>query len=331
VKFLRTAGRGAWRGAVVFLKLLAIVGPVYTLVTVLRYTPVIKAFADATAPFMKYFGLPGEAALALILGNVVNLYAGLGAITALKLPHNQLTVLALMLLISHSQILESAVFYQIRAKWWLLWFIRLVVSLACGAGLSRLLVPGFAQGVVNADAAARLAQMARMPYVGFWPAAKGWALGLADTGSKMLAVLVTIFLLLELAREYGLLEKILAGVNRATRHIGLNREAGMPWLAGNVFGIVFGAGVITDSVHQGQLSSKQVNLVSTFLALNHAVFEDTAIFLVLGANILWITVPRIVMAVAVTWVLSRVLKEKRSSGPAAKRSSESKQCTERRT
>jgi len=331
VRSLRAAGRGAWRGTVVFLKLLAIVGPVYTLVTVLRYTPAIKAFADATAPFMKYFGLPGEAALALILGNVVNLYAGLGAITALRLPVNQLTVLGLMLLISHSQILESAVFYQIRAKWWLFWFIRLVVSLACGAGLSRLLVPGFAQGVVNAEAAARLARMARMPYVGFWPAAKGWALGLADTGSKMLAVLVVIFLLLELAREYGLLEKILAGVNRATRYIGLRREAGMPWLAGNVFGIIFGAGVITDSVHQGQLSSKQVNLVATFLSLNHAVFEDTAIFLVLGANVLWITLPRIVMAVAVTWALSRILKEKGPRGQGVEDSSEDSTTGERRT
>ncbi len=314
MKLVRVCGRGAWRGVLVFLKLLAIVGPVYTLVTVLRYTPVIKAFADFTAPFMKYFGLPGEAALALILGNVVNLYAGLGAITALRLPANQLTVLALMLLISHSQILETAVFYQIRAKWWLLWFIRLVVSMLWGVGLSRVLVPGFAQGAVSPEAAARLAQMARMQFTGFWPAARGWALGLLDTGSKMLAVLVAIFLLLELAREYGLLEKILKAVGRVTRFIGLSREAGMPWLAGNVFGIVFGAGVITDSVHQGQLSSRQITLVATFLALNHAVFEDTAIFLVLGANILWITLPRLIMAVVVTWVLSRVLKER----PAAR-------------
>jgi hypothetical protein len=329
VRFARAAARGAWRGVLVFLKLLAIVGPVYTLITVLRYTPAIKAFADFAAPFMKYFGLPGEAALALILGNVVNLYAGLGAITALKLPHNQLTVLALMLLISHSQILETAVFYQMKAKWWLLWFIRLAVALLWGAGLSRVLVPGFAAGAVNPEAAARLAQMARMQFTGLWPAARGWAVGLLDTGSKMLAVLVAIFLLLELAREYGLLEKILRGVNRVTRFIGLNREAGMPWLAGNVFGIVFGAGVITDSVRQGQLSPKQVTLVATFLALNHAVFEDTAIFLVLGASILWITLPRIVMAVAVTWVLSRMLKEPRSSGPAVERSSEGQGETKR--
>ena len=85
----------------------------------------------------------------------------------------------------------------------------------------------------------------------------------------------------------------------------------MPWLAGNVFGIVFGAGVVIESVREGQLDSKQVTLVATFLALCHGLFEDTAIFMVLGANMFWILVPRIVLAVAVTWVLSKVLKDDR--------------------
>ena len=83
----------------------------------------------------------------------------------------------------------------------------------------------------------------------------------------------------------------------------------MPWLAGNVFGIVFGAGVIIETAREGQLDPKQVTLVATFLALCHGLFEDTAIFLVLGANMFWILVPRIVLAVAVTWVLSKVLKD----------------------
>jgi len=49
--------------------------------------------------------------------------------------------------------------------------------------------------------------------------------------------------------------------------------------------------------------------VATFLALCHGLFEDTAIFLVLGANFFWILVPRIVLAAIVTWMLSKVLSE----------------------
>ena len=305
--FGRTTALGAWHGVRAFLKLMLIVAPVYTVVTILKYTSVIKVFAQFMAPLMKHFGLPGEAALALILGNVINLYAGLGAVTALKITTAQLTVLSLMLLLSHSQILETAVFFQIRAKWWLLWFIRLVLALVAGVGLSRLIVRSGATGTGDA---ARLAQMAQMHYVGIGPALGNWARGLlVDTGLKMFLVLVGIFIILELGRRYGLMEKTLRAIGSVTRLIGLKPESGMPWLAGNVFGIVFGAGVVIETAREGQLDSKQITLVATFLALCHGLFEDTAIFLVLGANMFWILVPRIVLAVAVTWVLSKVLPD----------------------
>lgn len=307
--FWSTLGLGAWRGVRAFLKLMLIVAPVYTVVTALRYTPTIRVFAGLMAPAMRHFGLPGEAALAVILGNVVNLYAGLGAITALRLPANQLTVLALMLLISHSQILETAVFFRIRAKWWLLWAIRLVVSGLAGFGLARVLVRA-GTGAESGTAMVALAEKAQLPFAGVGPALLKWGRGLGDTALKMLLVLVGIFALLELARRYGLLEKVLAGLRRAIGFMGYSKAAGMPWLAGNVFGIVFGAGLIVESVEEGQLSPKQVTLVATFLALCHGLFEDTAIFIVLGANLFWIVVPRIVLAVAVTWLLSIILKEK---------------------
>ncbi len=288
-----------------------IVAPVFTAVTFLKYTPVIKVFSGFMSPLMRFFGLPGEAALAVILGNVVNIYGGLGAITALKMSPAQLTVLSLMLLLSHSQILETAVFFQIKAKWWLLWFIRLVVSFLAGAGLSRVIVTG---GPAGAADAARLAEMAQVHFTGVGHALGDWAGGLGSTGIKMLLVLVGIFILLEWAKRYGVLEKILVAISAVTRFMGLSKEAGMPWLAGNVFGIVFGAGVITESVREGQLDSKQVTLVATFLALCHGLFEDTAIFVVMGANVLWIVVPRIVLAVIVTWILSRVIKEPTKQG-----------------
>jgi len=214
-------------------------------------------------------------------------------------------VLSLMLLLSHSQILETAVFVQIKAKWWLLWAIRLALSLLAGFGLSRITVPGDA---VSTAAAVFEGAMRRFVFL---PALRDWALGLYRTGIKMLLVLIGIFILLELGRRYGLLERTLRGLSRVTRFMGYSKEAGLPWLAGNVFGIVFGAGVIVETVREGKLSPKQVTLVATFLALCHGLFEDTAIFIVLGANVFWILVPRIVLAAVVTWVLSRVLKENR--------------------
>ncbi|MGQ9678041.1 MAG: nucleoside recognition domain-containing protein [bacterium] len=302
-KFLRLIGLGAWHGVRAFLKLFLIVAPVYTLVTYLKYTSLLASFAQFMAPLMRFFRLPGEAAMALILGNFINIYAALGAITALKISGQQLTVLSLMLLISHSQILETAVFFQIGAKWWLLWFVRLAVALAAGAGLGALIVPagsGWSGGVDFSPL--------KQPFA-LELALKGWAVGLFSNSFKMLLVLLGIFILLELARSYGVLGKVLSVVKRAIGFMGYNEAAAMPWLAGNVFGLVFGAGLIVESVKDSGLTPKQVTLVAQFLALCHGLFEDTAIFLVLGASLFWIVVPRIVAAVSVTWVLNRLLKE----------------------
>lgn len=303
-EFLKTAGRGAGRGVRAFLKLMMMVAPVYTFITILKYTPVLATFARFMSPLMRYFRLPGEAAMAVILGNFINIYASLGAIAALKISGSQLTVLSLMILLSHSQILETSVFFQIKAKWWLLWFIRLVLSFGSGIFVSRLIVPeGSNYGTAGID----LSQLQQR--FSFVPAFSSWFQGLSSTGIKMLLVLVGIFLVLELARRYGVLERMLSGLERVLQFMGYSRDAGMPWLAGNVFGIVFGAGLIVESVRESGLTPKQVTLVATFLALCHGLFEDTAIFIVLGANLFWIVVPRIVLAVIVTWGLNRVLKE----------------------
>ncbi len=299
----QTVYQGALRGLRSFLKLMLIVAPVYTFVTFLKYTPVLEGFARFMAPFMRFFRLPGEAAMALILGNFINIYASLGAITALKITGDQLTVLSLMVLISHSQILETAVFFQIKAKWWLLWLIRLLLSFGAGVGLSALIVRAGNYGTAGVDFSAL-----RQVFVPL-PAIESWARGLFNTSLKMVLVLVGIFVLLELARVYGVLERVLRGLRRLIGFMGYSDEAGMPWLAGNVFGVVFGAGLIVESVRESRLSPKQVTLVATFLAICHGLFEDTAIFLVLGANFFWIVVPRMVLAVIVTFILSKILKD----------------------
>ncbi|MEO0091663.1 MAG: nucleoside recognition domain-containing protein [candidate division WOR-3 bacterium] len=115
-----------------FLDLFKIILPVYTLVYILSLTPVLKIFADFLRPAMKYFGLPGESALALILGNFINLYAAIGVIPLLKLSPHQVTTIALMLLTSHSQILETSVFIKLKTRFIILLFLRIIIAIIGG-------------------------------------------------------------------------------------------------------------------------------------------------------------------------------------------------------
>lgn len=106
--------------------------PVYFLVTFLQHTPILYKLSSLFEPLMRFLGLPGEAALPLVLGNFINLFAGVGAMLSLELNPKEATILAIMLSISHGQVLESAVAKKVGVSLKLAVFTRLIVALLLG-------------------------------------------------------------------------------------------------------------------------------------------------------------------------------------------------------
>jgi hypothetical protein len=147
----------------------------------------------------------------------------------------------------------------------------------------------------------------------FHAALVDYAGGLFSLAWKMLLILVLIFIVLEIVKRFRLLERSLRGLHRLTSFMGFSESAGLPLLAGVVFGIVFGGGVICGSVEEQQLEPRQVFLVSIFLAMCHGIIEDTGLMIVLGANVFWITVPRLILGVAVTWLVNRLYQPAKTS------------------
>lgn len=86
-----------------------IIVPISCLVTLLEYWGVMEALASLFAPLMAWTGLPGEAAIALALGFMVNYYAAIGVIVGLALSTAEITTLAVMLGISHELPVETIV------------------------------------------------------------------------------------------------------------------------------------------------------------------------------------------------------------------------------
>lgn len=89
--------------------LVKIIIPVSCLVALLNHFGIMETIAGFFAPAMALFGLPGEATVALLLSFFVNFYAALGAITAMSLDSQQITVLAVMIGICHELPIETAV------------------------------------------------------------------------------------------------------------------------------------------------------------------------------------------------------------------------------
>lgn len=114
-------------------KLAKVIVPVYFAVVFLKHTPLMGMISGALAPVMSAFGLPGEAAAAIVLGNVVSLYSALAAVQALNMTPDQVTVVGLMVVISHNLPAEYAVLKGMGAPAGLVTAGRFIASLAAGA------------------------------------------------------------------------------------------------------------------------------------------------------------------------------------------------------
>ena len=113
--------------------------PVYLAVALLKLTPALDFISKLFEPLMKYFGLPGSIALAVVTGTFVNLYAALAVIAGFHLTARQITILAIMLGISHSQIMETAIVVKMKSRPLAVALSRVVFSLIIGFSLNLIL------------------------------------------------------------------------------------------------------------------------------------------------------------------------------------------------
>ncbi len=135
--------RGLTDGLKTALTLLKVVLPVFAVIKVLEHTPVIGWMSKLFDPLMRFVGLPGEAALAVVTGMLLNFYAALGIILALGLSSWQITIVAVMLSCCHELVLETAIIKKTGIAAWPVLTIRLVTAFAAGAvmNLASILLP----------------------------------------------------------------------------------------------------------------------------------------------------------------------------------------------
>jgi hypothetical protein len=138
-RIIHSISEGLRRGLRAFLKLSTIMIPVYLVVAILKLTPLFDILSRFFEPFMTYFGLPGNSALAYVTGTFVNLYAALAIVAGIDITGRQVTILAIMMGISHSQIMESAILAKMKARPIIISTARVIVSLACGLALNLVL------------------------------------------------------------------------------------------------------------------------------------------------------------------------------------------------
>ena len=122
---------------------------------------------------------------------------------------------------------------------------------------------------------------------------------------KIAVIVIPLMVVLEIAKALNILDKFAKPLEPLMGFLGMQKEAAFPLMAGLIFGLAYGAGLILDSAREGVLKHKDLVLVSVFLVICHSLIEDTLLFVAIGANGLVIISYRLLLALVVTFIVSR--------------------------
>lgn len=294
---------GLKNGISILWMLTKIIFPVTIIIKILGYTPLLTWLVELFAPVMSFFGLPGDAAFILVIGNLLSCYAGIAAIYTLELQVKQVFILAVMLSFSHDLIIESAIARKMGINVLLAAIFRLGIAFIF-AYLLHVFWPGgqdIAQyGLFSGGDAGTVQESGFLAVL--LDAAKAAAGLIVQIGM----VLIPILIFIQVLKDLNAVPYLAVILRPFTRFLGVSDKAGLALIAGIFFGITYGAGVIIQTAREENLTKKDLYLIAVFLVACHSVVEDTLIFLPFGINVLILLIFRFVAAclltVAASWV-----------------------------
>ncbi|ASK62740.1 hypothetical protein CFK37_11585 [Virgibacillus phasianinus] len=290
--------RGLQQGIHVTWTLGKVIFPITLLITILQYTPVLPWIIKQISPVMGLFGLSGEAAVPLVLGNSLNLYAGIAAIVSFDFSIKEVFILAIMLSFSHNLFIESTVASKVGVSPWFIGGIRVMLAMMAGIVINLFWDGGSEQ--------AQYGFISSSPEV-----LNGWneiALQGVQTAivavAQLALIVIPLMVIMQYLREKGWLTKFSNGLAPFTKLLGMEKNTSMTLVAGLTIGLAYGAGLMIQAVKEDGVSKRDMYLALIFLVSCHAVVEDTLIFIPLGIPVWPLLVVRLATAIVLTMVVS---------------------------
>jgi hypothetical protein len=275
----------------VSLLMLKVFIPLSLITLLLRQLGVLDALAPYLSPFMSLIGLPGEAAITLLVGFTNSIYAALATTAAMDLTARQITILGLVLGFAHSLFVETGILTNLRMATVKIALFRIVVGIVSGMILNAVM-PEIGGALIRP---------------GISNQAFSWLGALLQIGFISVQIVVIIFTITfgyELASLWKGADRLKEKMGFVRTTVGISDHAVAPWIVGFFVGITYGAALLYQFNEKKQLNHKDACLITVFLCLAHAIIEDTLLFVVIGGSLWWILLPRVIMAVLVVRILA---------------------------
>ena len=132
--------------------------------------------------------------------------------------------------------------------------------------------------------------------------------GLINGGKSIAGIAMIVFplmIFMEIARDLNILDFVSKLFRPVTKLMDISENSAFPLAVGIIFGLAYGAGVIIQSAKEGNIDKKSLIILAIFLACCHAVFEDTLIFVAIGANGWVLLTLRLIAAFFLSVIISR--------------------------
>ncbi len=294
---LRTGINKGWHG---FLWMLEIIVPISFLAVLIEYSGWMHKMDFFLAPAMNLLSLPPAAALPLIVGMLTGIYGGIAAMMVFPLTNNEMTLIAIFLLISHNLIQEGIIQGKSGLNPFKATLFRLTASSITVMIVAKLLGPESAGILGKSASAAGHAPLLMM--------VKGWFAGTLFISAKIFVIIMVIMILLEMMKVFNMIHHIVRILRPILKTMGLNQVVGLLWLTAVVFGIAYGGALIVEETKQGHIKKEELEKLHLSIGINHSMVEDPALFLSLGLSAFWLWIPRFILAIIAVRLLDMYYK-----------------------
>ena len=289
--------------------IIRIIVPVSFVVTLLDFYGVIEWISIYTAPLFRLIGLQGNAAVVYFSSLFLPLYAPIAIIATLPLSLREITILALMCLITHNLPIECAVQRRSGTPFWQTLVIRLTFSILGGILLNLILPdtlalsPYFrgtsrAEGVLNAQFSTLNSQLLN------------WLNNTASLCIKIILIITALMYGQFLLKRYGIINKIARPLAPLMRLCGLQPNSAFLWLVAQIVGLTYGAGIMAQEIEESGADREELHRINLHISVNHSLIEDTAIFCMLGVAWYFLVIPRLIFAIIIVQTYNFIKKLK---------------------
>ena len=268
--------------------ILKLVIPIYILADILFYYNTLEYVSFIVEPFTSILGLPAEAALAIISGIFLNLYAAVAFAAPLDMTPHQWSVLAVFLGICHSLVVESVIMKKIGISNMYSYLMRFFVGLFV-AYLTHLMPASWFEAIITNE------NFTNVTYNSFFDLIIGSSYNAFVLSIKIILLITVLIFIMDYIKTRKFVLESQKNVSK-----------GFSIVVGIILGITYGAGILINEAKSEALSKSDLFYIGTFLMICHAIIEDTLLFVIFGADFTMVIAIRTIAAIILSYIFLKI-------------------------